>query len=96
MRKRVKTEILNNTGSIPRYDEQPAFFKVKYFVCGKSGRFSKRAFFFSVFAVVALVYCGLCIAGCVVFDTYLGAFILGCNAAFGINYYANEKLADVQ
>ncbi len=53
--------------------------------------------FFSVYLrLFALVYCGLCIAGCVVFDTYLGAFILGCNAAFGINYYANEKLADVQ
>lgn len=96
MRKRVKTEILNvNVDKIPHYDERPSFFKFKYFLCGKSGRFSKRAFFFSMFAIIALVYCGLCIAGIVTFDMYLGTFILGCNTAFGINYYANEKLSNV-
>ncbi len=97
MRKRLKTEILNATVTkLPEFDAKPSFFSWKYFICGKGGVFSKRAFFFSVFAVLALVYCILCMAQVIPFNTLLGSFIFGCNAAFGINYYSNEKLKDVQ
>lgn len=66
-------------------------FSLKMFVMGASGGFSKRAFFFSLFAFTAFIYLALCMTGLVMFDDKLGLFILGCNAAFGLNYYKNEQ-----
>lgn len=72
-------------------DSERKFFRPRFFLTGASGRFSKRAFFFSLFAIIAVVYIILCMAGIVAFDEALGFFLFGCNTAFGINYYQNEK-----
>lgn len=76
---------------VPRYDKPvKPFFSFSYFVSGKSGYFSKRAFFFSVFAGLSVVYV-VYAAVTQSFDRDLGLFLLGANAAFGLNYYQNER-----
>ena len=67
------------------------FFRARYLATGSGERFSKRAFFFSLFAFVAFVYIIVCAAGVTMFDDRLGLFIIACNAAFGLNYYGNER-----
>ncbi len=61
------------------------------FITGAGGAFSKRAFFFSLFALAAFAYMVISMIGAVEFNEKIGWFILGCNAAFGLNYYKNEQ-----
>ncbi|MBN2157909.1 MAG: hypothetical protein JW807_00835 [Spirochaetes bacterium] len=64
------------------------------FWAGSSGQFSKRAFFFSFFAFISVAYIVFCMIGLLLFDEKLGLFIFGSNAAFGLNYYKNERDKD--
>jgi hypothetical protein len=84
-------KLRNEASGIPRFDDNPGRIRVRYFYVTGSGNFSKRAFFFSVFAFIAVIYTVLCLCRAVDFSIELSGFILACNTAFGINYYANEK-----
>lgn len=94
MRKRLKTQIDAKTmtkeaAALPAFNEKPGRILPRYFWTTGSGNFSKRGFFFSLFAAIAILYIVACCT-MVTFNEGLGAFILGCNAAFGLNYYKNE------
>lgn len=67
------------------------FFKLKFLFSGSGGKFSKRAFFFTLFGLLAALYIIGCAPGWLRYNDELGIFILGCNATFGLNYFANEK-----
>lgn len=89
----MKKPIVNDieTAGAPRYDEAPGRIRARFFYVTGGGKFSRRAFFFSLFAFIAVVYVILCMAFPDQFNEGVGAFIFGCNAAFGLNYYQNEK-----
>jgi len=90
----ISTETPSNLDEVQQelLSPEPArTFSPRMFVSGVGGGFSKRAFFFSLFAFTAFIYLVLCMIGLVMFDDKLGLFILGCNAAFGLNYYKNEQ-----
>jgi len=80
-----------DTAGLQRFDEAPGRPRLRYFYTTPQGKFSKRAFFFSLFAFIALAYIILGMIDITRFDEGLSWFILGCNGAFGLNYYANEK-----
>lgn len=61
------------------------------FIGIEQGKIRKRSFWFSMFAILAFVYVVLCMTPLVPFNSGLGTFIFGCNAAFGLNYYKNER-----
>jgi hypothetical protein len=90
-----KTEIIqepiDNIPCVSAETQTHSSFSPKSFWLGAGGGFSKRAFFFSLFAFTAFVYLAVSMIGLLVFDEKLGLFILGCNAAFGLNYYKNER-----
>lgn len=85
-----------NTMGLPRFDETPGRLRIRYFYTTSQGKFSKRAFFFSLFAFVAFIYIILCTVDWMRFDEGLSLFILGCNGAFGLNYYANERGKNIE
>jgi len=80
-----------DTAGLQRFDEAPGRFHIRFFYTTSQGKFSKRAFFFSLFAFVALIYIILGMIDTMRFNEGLSLFILGCNGAFGLNYYANER-----
>lgn len=100
MRKKVKLDkrymesIEKESKDLPSFDEKPGGIRLKYFWINGAGRFSKRGFFFSLFAFIAIFYTILCASTIVPFDEKLGIFIITCNAAFGFNYYKNETAKD--
>jgi hypothetical protein len=81
---------INNGTNLPVFNKKPRNFKMNFFWSNNRGGFSKRAFFFSAFGFCAVLYIILCATPLVKFDSGLSLFILGCNAAFGLNYYKNE------
>lgn len=98
MRKRLKTtpartaaDDIKAGAALPAFNEKPGAIRLRFFWIGAKGAFSKRSFFFSMFAFVALIYVVLCASTLIPFSAGLGTFILGCNTAFGINYYRNER-----
>ncbi len=98
MRKRLKTtpartaaDDIKAAAALPAFNERPGAIRLRFFWIEAKGAFSKRSFFFSLFAFVALVYAVLCASTLIPFSAGLGTFILGCNTAFGINYYRNER-----
>lgn len=95
---RMKEKIkINNiaTAGVPHFDEAPGRLRVRYFYVTSGGKFSRRAFFFSLFAFIAVAYVILCMVSPAKFHEGVAAFIFGCNTAFGINYYKNEKQKNV-
>ncbi len=90
-----------NVSGVPKFNEKEKekerFFRLRFFCTGAGGRFSKRAFFFSLFAFIAIIYIVYSLIS-MTFNAELGVFIFGCNAAFGLNYYQNEtgKIDNVQ
>lgn len=87
-------EIKAASRTLKQFHRVPGWSWMKSFWVGASGQFSKRAFFFSLFAFISVTYIVLSIIGLVTFDEKLGLFIFGSNAAFGINYYKNERDKD--
>ncbi|TAL31571.1 MAG: hypothetical protein EPN93_17400 [Spirochaetes bacterium] len=99
MRTRIKTQpkpdtktMMKEAAALPVFNEKPKPGRIRpfYFWTAKGGAFSKRGFFFSLFAFIAILYIVICASGLITFSDGLGAFILGCNAAFGLNYFKNE------
>jgi hypothetical protein len=68
-----------------------SFFRVRFLFSGGGGKFSKRAFFFTLFGFLAALYFVGCAVSILKYNQELGIFLLGCNATFGLNYFANEK-----
>jgi hypothetical protein len=85
-----------HSAKIPRFNEPPGSLRMRYFWVTSSGRFSRRAFFFSLFGFISVAYVILCMVSPARFQEGVGVFILGLNTAFGINYYKNEKQKNVQ
>jgi hypothetical protein len=57
----------------------------------EKGKIRKRAFFFALFGLLTFVYAILCMTPLIAFNEGLGAFLFSANAAFGVNYYMNER-----
>lgn len=98
-RKRIPTvnfkadmrKVREATSGLPAFDENPGRFRARIFWCDNSGRPSKRAVYFSLFILLALVYAVSCMTGIIKsFDRELGFFLLGCMGATGLNYYKKE------
>jgi hypothetical protein len=94
MKEKFKTNDIKTAG-VPAFDEAPGRIRIRFFYVSGTGKFSRRAFFFSLFAFIAVVYVIISMAYPARFSEGVAAFILGCNTAFGINYYKNEKQKNV-
>ncbi len=94
MKENLKLNDKHSAG-VPRFDEAPGSLRVRYFWLTGSGKFSRRAFFFSVFGFIAVAYVILCMVSPAKFHEGVATFIFGCNAAFGFNYYKNEQQKNV-
>ena len=82
-------QLRKNASALAPHDGKP--FRIGEFFGFSDGKIRKRQFWFSVFAVLAFLYAVLCMTPLVPFNAGLGTFIFGCNAAFGLNYYKNER-----
>lgn len=88
----MKRQTGNNTeyNTVKTKTPEKKEFSLKFFWITSGGNFSRRAFFFSLFGFIAVIYVILCTAGIIRFHEGLSMFIIACNAAFGFNYYKNE------
>lgn len=75
---------------VPRYDKPLPFFRFRYLFSGSTGKFSKRAFFYTMTYIIAVAYLGYAlIYKC--FDPQIATYIGSLWAAAGVNYYFNER-----
>lgn len=85
----IKVEVKNAAKGIPRFNEKHGKFQISQFWCDDAGKPSKRAFFFTLFALIACLYILLAlITGN--FNVELAAYILSCNVAFGVAYQVKK------
>jgi|GEM_PF-7125495 len=89
-RRKLRNYYMKRRKNMQQIDKSRTF-KLNYFWITSGGNFSRRAFFFSLFGFIAVIYTVLCISGFVRFNDGLSLYILACNAAFGFNYYKNES-----
>ncbi|MBN2435596.1 MAG: hypothetical protein JXK07_10065 [Spirochaetes bacterium] len=93
MRKKINTHDIETEPDFDKAGQRPFWHGFFY---NKHGRFSKRHFAFSFSMILSFAYAILCMCPALSFDAGLAQYILGLNAAFGLNYYMNEKKPYVQ
>ncbi len=64
---------------------------LKFLYCDGNGKPGKRAFFFSLSRIVALIYIVYCMTVPFSFNEALALFIIGVIGESGLNHYKNER-----